>query len=110
MANNFTNTLNTQIGTSGSLLYTPPLNTQSTIIGLNLANVSSQNLYATIRLHDNSSGDVGHIIRQSLIPAGSNIALVGGDQKIALKSTNYLSATSSLDSSLDVITSVLEIS
>jgi hypothetical protein len=44
-----------------------------------------------------------------LIPAGGSVALIGGDQKVALESEDFLSVTSSAATSVDVITSVLEI-
>jgi hypothetical protein len=42
------------------------------------------------------------------MPGSSNV-LVGGEQKLVLESTDFISVTSSLANSADVIVSVLEI-
>jgi hypothetical protein len=109
MANTFKNSISGSIGTGGSVVYTAPSNAQVTIIGLNVSNIETSNSYVDVRLHDDSTSDAVYIIKNGLIPAGSNIPLVGGDQKIVLEQNDYISVTSSLANSIDAIVSVLEI-
>jgi len=44
------------------------------------------------------------------IPVGSSLVVVGGDQKLVLNNADHVMITSSAASSVDVVTSYLEIS
>lgn len=109
MANTFKNSITGSIGTTGVTVYTAPVSSQVTAIGMNISNVESQNIYVDVRLHDNSAGSAVYLTKDVLIPAGGSIALIGGDQKVVLEGQDSFSVTSSLAASADVITSVLEI-
>jgi hypothetical protein len=50
------------------------------------------------------------LVKDALIVPGAATVLVGGEQKIVLEAGDFLSVTSSLAASADVIVSVLEIS
>lgn len=109
MANTFKNSITGSIGTTGVGVYTAPSQSQVTVIGLNLSNVVSENIYVDVKVHDVSQGTEVFMTKDILIPAGGSVALIGGDQKVALESEDFLSVTSSAATSVDVITSVLEI-
>jgi hypothetical protein len=49
------------------------------------------------------------VVKDALIIPGSSNVLVGGEQKLVLETGDFLSVTSSLANSADVIVSVLEI-
>ena len=109
MANAFKNSITGSIGTTGVKVYETPIATSTTVIGVGVANVSSQNISVSVMVRDNSANKVVFVVKDSLILPGSSNVLVGGEQKLVLESGDFLSVTSSLANSADVIVSVLEI-
>ena len=110
MANIFKNSITGSIGTTGIKVYESPAATSTTVIGVNVANVNSQNISVSVMLTDVSLGNSVFIVKDSLVLPGSSNVLVGGEQKLVLEAGDFLSVTSSLSNSADVIVSVLEIS
>ena len=110
MANAFKNSITGSIGTTGIKVYESPAATSTTVIGVNVANVNSQNISVSVMLTDVSLGNSVFIVKDSLVLPGSSNVLVGGEQKLVLEAGDFLSVTSSLSNSADVIVSVLEIS
>jgi hypothetical protein len=109
MANAFKNSITGSIGTTGVKVYETPISTSTTVIGVGVANVSSQNISVSVMVRDNSANKVVFVVKDSLILPGSSNVLVGGEQKLVLESGDFLSVTSSLANSADAIVSVLEI-
>ena len=110
MPNTFKNSISASIGTTETTVYSTPSATTSTVIGVSVANRVNQNINVDLRLNDTTGGKSAYICTGSLVPPGSNIVLVGGDQKVVLKATDYLALKSNIASSADIIISVLEIS
>lgn len=110
MANVFKNSITGSIGTTGVTVYSAPALTSTTVIGVNVANVNSQNISVSVMMRDNSLNKTVFVVKDSLIMPGSSNVLVGGEQKLVLEAGDFLSVTSSLSNSADVIVSVLEIS
>jgi hypothetical protein len=109
MANAFKNSITGSIGTTGVKVYEAPPATSTTVIGVGVANVNSQNISVSVMVRDNSANKVVYVVKDSLILPGSSNVLVGGEQKLVLEAGDFLSVTSSLANSADVIVSVLEI-
>jgi hypothetical protein len=109
MANAFKNSITGSIGTSGVKVYETPLATSTTVIGVNVANVNSNNISVSVMMRDTSANKAVYIVKDALIVPGSSDILVGGEQKLVLEAGDFLSVTSSLSNSADVIVSVLEI-
>lgn len=109
MANVFKNSITGSIGTTGVNVYTAPVATTSTVIGVSIANVNTSNINVSVMLRDTSGNKSVYLVRNALITPGSSVVLVGGDQKVVLEAGDFLSVTSSLASSADVIVSVLEL-
>jgi hypothetical protein len=109
MANAFKNSITGSIGTNGVKVYETPLATSTTVIGVGVANTNSQNISVSVMVRDNSANKVVYVVKDSLILPGSSNVLVGGEQKLVLETGDFLSVTSSLANSADVIVSVLEI-
>jgi hypothetical protein len=109
MANAFKNSITGSIGTTGVAVYTTPANASTTVIGVGVANVNSQNISVSVMVRDNSANKTVYVVKDSLILPGSSNVLVGGEQKLVLEAGDFLSVTSSLANSADVIVSVLEI-
>ena len=110
MANVFKNSIAGSIGTTGTVVYTAPSATATTVIGVNVANRNSQNISVSVMMRDSSANNTVFIVKDSLVLPGSSNVLVGGEQKLVLEAGDFLSVTSSLAASADVIVSVLEIS
>jgi hypothetical protein len=109
MANAFKNSVEGSIGTTGVKVYETPAATSTTVIGVGVANVSSQNISVSVMVRDTSANKTVFVVKDALIMPGSSNVLVGGEQKLVLESGDFLSVTSSLANSVDAIVSVLEI-
>ena len=109
MANFFRNSITGSIGTTGVITYQTPTATTTTVIGLNVANVATQNISVSVMARDSSLNKTVYLVKDAIIVQGSTAVLIGGEQKIVLESNDFLSVTSSLASSADVIISVLEL-
>ena len=108
MANAFKNRTLRQVGTSpvdvGAVVAS---STETTLIGMTLANVTSGVISVTVQLINGS--DTTHIVKDAPIPTGGSLIVVGGDQKIVMIPNDKVTITSNTASSCDVIMSFLEI-
>jgi hypothetical protein len=109
MANVFKNSVTGSIGTTGVIVYQAPALTTTTIIGVNIANVVSQNISVSVTLRDSSANKTVYLVKDALIVQGSSTILVGGEQKVVMEAGDYLTVTASVATSADVIVSVLEL-
>ena len=109
MANTFKNSITGSIGTSGVKVYEAPVATSATVIGVNVANTTSQNISVSVMLRDNIGNKCVYLVKDALIVQGGSNVMVGGEQKVVLEATDFLSVTSSLANSADVIVSILEL-
>ena len=109
MANTFKNSITGSIGTSGVKVYESPAGTAATIIGVNVANAAAQNISVSVMMRDVSGNKCVYLVKDALVIQGSSNIMVGGEQKIVLEATDFISVTSSLAASADVIVSVLEL-
>ena len=111
MANNFKIYTSAGIGTANTKVgsYTVGANTQTTIIGMTLANIVANGTPITASVFVNNGTANTYLVRGAPIPAGGSLVVVGGDQKIVLTSGYSVYVNSSVASSVDVILSVLEI-
>jgi len=107
MANTFTRYLNKSVGTSAATVVTVGSSTQTTIIGLSLANTTTSPI--TISAYITASAVDYYLIKDATVPVGGTLVVVGGDQKTVLVTNDALKVISSAASSADVITSVLNI-
>ena len=110
MANVFKNSVTGSIGTTNTRVYQTPALSVSTVIGMSVSNVISNNISVNVTITDASATQTRYLVRNGLIVEGSSMVVVGGDQKVVLESGDYISVVSSAATSADVIVSVLEIS
>lgn len=108
MANFFKNSLQSNIGTGGSVSYTCPGGRTSTVIGVSVANIAASDVLLTVKAHDVSTGNISHVIKEFLVAENSTLVLFGGDQKLVLETGDFLSMTASSAAAFDSIVSVLE--
>ena len=108
MANAFKTFTDTAVGTGNADVYTCPSATETTIIGLNIANILTVSITVNVELIKND-GDNVHIVKSAIVPVGSSLVAAGGDQKIVMNASDVLRITASQASAADVTLSVLEI-
>lgn len=109
MANTFKNSIQGPAGTAGLSVYTCPSATSATVIGVNVANIVTQNINVDVQITDNSAAVTKYLIKGAVIPQGSASILVGGEQKVVMEANDSITVTSDVDNSADVVISVLEI-
>ena len=81
--------------------------TQTTLIGMTVANVTSGVISVTVTLGDGTN--TTNIVKTAPIPTGGSLVVLGGDQKVVLMTGDKITVTSNTASSADVIMSFLEI-
>jgi hypothetical protein len=108
MANTFKNSFSKDVGTSAATIYTTPSSTQTTVIGLSIANTTTTSVLGDVYVTSDSVDY--YIVKGATIPPGGALVPVGGDQKLVLEAADALKIVSNTASSLDVVCSVLEIS
>ncbi len=107
MANTFTSYMNKDVGTSAATVVTVGAATQTTIIGLCMANTATSPITASAYV--TRSGVDYYIVKNSTIPVGGSLVTVGADQKVVLVTGDALKVVSSAAASIDSIVSVLNI-
>ena len=109
MANAFKNKTQRQIGTSLTVLesYTVPGATETTIIGLTIANTTASAIEVDATLNDGTNDF--YIVKAAPVPVGSSLVVIGGDQKVVLMPGDSIKVKSSAGTSADAIMSILEI-
>ena len=88
--------------TTETTVLTGPASTETTVIGLSIANTSASAATASVKLN------TAYMVKDAPIPVGGALVVVGGDQKLVVEATDTLAVIS--DVTVDVITSTLEIS
>ena len=108
MANTFKNRTLRAVGTSpvdvGAVV---AASTQTTLIGMTVANITSGVIAVTVTLGDGTN--TTNIVKTAPIPTGGSLVVLGGDQKVVLMTGDKITVTSDTASSADVIMSFLEI-
>jgi len=107
MPNTFTSYVNRNVGTSASTVVTVGAGTQTTVIGMSVANTTTSPI--TVDAYITRSANDTYLIKGATVPVGSSLVIVGGDQKVVLIVSDALKVISSAASSADVVTSVLNI-
>jgi len=94
-------------------IYTCPSATQTTIIGMSIANIGTTQCLVDVVLEsdtvDVETNSTVYIVKGAPIPVGSTFVPVGGDQKIVMQPTDVLKVTSDVANSVDTTLSILEI-
>jgi hypothetical protein len=107
MANTFTSYVNKSVGTSAATVVTVGASTQTTVIGMSCANTTTSPI--TVDVYFTRSAVDYYLVDGATVPVGSALVVVGGDQKVVLTTGDALKVISSAATSVDVVTSVLNI-
>ena len=108
MANAFKLVTDTGVGTSAATVHTGASSTETTIIGLSVANIHTAQIEVDVQL-ENNDGDNIYLIKAAPVPVGSSLIVIGGEQKVVMNADDVLKVTSNTASSADVALSILEI-
>ena len=108
MANSFKLVTDTGVGTSAATVHTGAGSTETTIIGMSIANIHTSQIEVDVQL-ENNDGDNIYIVKDAPIPVGSSLVVVGGEQKVVMNASDVLKVTSNVASSADVALSILQI-
>ena len=94
-------------------IYTCPGSTQTTIIGMSIANITTSQITVDVKIESNTADTETNanvfVIKDAPIPVGGTLVPVGGDQKIVLQATDVLKVQSDTANSADTVLSILEI-
>ena len=107
MANTFTSYVSKNVGTSPATLVTVASATQTTVIGLTVANTTGAAITADIYV--TRSAVNYYVVKAASISSGTTFVAVGGDQKLVLTTGDALVVVTNTATSADVIASVLNI-
>ena len=113
MANSFKSETDKEIGTSTATVFTCASSTETTVIGLSVANRVTSQILIDVELDASSrtSGaeDKVFLVKDAPIPVGGSLVVVGGDQKLVMEPGDTIKVTSDTASSADVVVSHLDI-
>ena len=101
MANSFKRYTSESV-TTEAVVHTAPVATQTTVIGMTIANTSANAMYVSVKL------GTTYLVKEAPVSAGGALVAVGGDQKVVMEAGDTISVEST--ETADVIISVLEIS
>lgn len=106
MANTFKLATKASVGVTTVGIYTAPMSTTTTVIGITLANVSGTGINVTVGIARSVADDVS-ILKNVPIPQGSTLEVMQGN-KIVLQQDDAITAKSDVVSSLDCSITLLE--
>jgi len=108
MATLLKNTVIKDCGTKPVLIYETLPTTRVTVLGLSFTNLTDKFVYVDVIVEDDTSVS-GYYLKETILPAGSSLRAVSTGEKLVLAPSNRLLVKSSLDDSVDVIVSYVEI-
>ena len=108
MATILKNTVIKNCGTKPVLISQTSASSRVTVLGLSFTNLTDKFLYVDVIVEDDTSVS-GYYLKDSILPAGSSLRAVSTGEKLVLAPSNRLLVRSSLDDSVDVIVSYVEI-
>lgn len=92
--------------TTEATVYTGPSATQTTAIGMTIANTTASNITCSVKLDDGATPVF--LIKDATILPGGALVPIGGDQKVVIEAGDTLKVSAS--GSVDTLVSVLEVS
>ena len=95
-------------GTVPVLIYETLPTTRVTVLGLSFTNLTDKFVYVDVLVEDDTSVS-GYYLKNSILAAGTSLRAVSTGEKLVLAPSNRLLVRSSLDDSVDVIVSYVEI-
>jgi len=108
MATFFKNKVIKQVGLKPVEILENSASVRATIIGLSITNLTESFVYVSVLIKDDTSV-TGYYLKDSLLPAGTSLRVISTGEKLILAPSNILSVSASVDDSVDVVCSYVEI-
>ena len=109
MANTFKNAALSDVNNAAyDTLYTAPASTTTVVLGLALANKTSQAVTVKVQFNDSSASTTHQLLDDVAIPSDTTLETLAG-QKYILETGDSLKVQSGTASALDVVLGVMEI-
>ena len=108
MATLFKNKVVNNVGALPVDVYETNASTRATIIGLSLTNLTDSFVYVDVLIQDDTS-ITGYYLKQTLLPANTSLRAVSTGEKLIIAPSNKIQVRSSIDDSVDVVLSYVEI-
>ena len=108
MATQFKNKVIKEVGPIPILAIETDAATRSTIIGLSLANLTENVVYASVLVHDDTSVE-GYFLKDVIIPPNTSLRALSAGEKLILAPTNQLYLVADEDNALDAVISYVDI-
>jgi hypothetical protein len=109
MATLFKNKVLTQVGTTPVQIAQTQANSRATVIGLSLTNLLADKAVLVSVMLTDETNTTGYYLKDVMIPPGGSLRAVNGGEKLIVASSNELMVVSSVDDSIDVLMSFVEI-
>ena len=108
MATEFKNKVTKNVGVLPVEIITVGPSARATIIGMSLTNLTDSFVYASVYVEDDTSVS-GYYLKDTLLPANTSLRVVNQGEKLILAPDNKILVSSSIDDSIDVVMSYVEI-
>ena len=108
MATLFKNKVVNTVGVVPVDVYETDASTRATVIGMSLTNLTQSFVYVDVLMQDDTSV-TGYYLKQTLLPANTSLRVVATGEKLIIAPSNKLQVKSSIDDSVDVVLSFVEI-
>ena len=108
MATVFRNKVINNVGVVPIDIYETDASTRATVIGLSLTNLTQSFVYIDVLVQDDTSV-TGYYLKETLLPANTSLRVVATGEKLIIAPSNKLQVRSSIDDSVDVVASIVEI-
>jgi hypothetical protein len=108
MATQFKNKVIKEVGPVPILALETDAATRSTIIGVNLANLTDFIVYASVLIHDDTSVE-GYFMKDVMVPPNSSLHALAAGEKLILAPTNEMYLVADQDEALDAVISYVDI-
>jgi hypothetical protein len=108
MATTFLNKVIKEVGTVPILSLETDAGTRSTIIGISLANLTTDTVFASILVHDDTSVE-GYFMKDVPIPPYSSLRALSAGEKLILAPSNQLYLVANRNDALDAVISYVDI-
>jgi hypothetical protein len=115
MTSVFKNNLTANIGSSLTTVLTSNASANTTIIGMSLTNTTTEQVLVSIRLTDPNGGGIGvpvsaYYIKNVSVPANQSLRVINGGEKLIVAPTTVIEMQSTVNDSIDLVMSWVEIS
>jgi hypothetical protein len=108
MATLFKNKVTKQVGKLPVDIYETDASTRATVIGMSLTNLTESFVYVDILISDDTSV-TGYYLKDTLLPANTSLRVVNQGEKLIVAPSNKIQVKASVDDSVDVVMSFVEI-